>query len=402
MLSSSFEMPIGDALYIAAFEMIMLKHMLDISALFSAPYALDRTLIALFFVFVITKIILQKYSLKSLCLLGILSIIVLSSNMNGKFYTFIYGYFLVIAVQGIDFSRFIKVSCYSKTVIILLHVIAYIVSTVLFGVSGTVLRDDRIRHAFFIGHPNAFTFVFTWTLFEYIFVYYENMRFIHFIPFLTLVGLSYHFTDSNSGVMVFSVVFLLVLCDKYLKKAFEVISAVTVRFGHTVLSILFLVFACIYPMLTGAARELWLTIDTFFNGRTHFGAYAISQFGITFFGRKLRLPEKVYWLGFWLDNSGAVPFDNYYLGHYMAFGFLNLLLISFAFFIFCKRMENKEKIIIIAFILYGAMEAYAATVAYCFALLIIGKCIFNPKSKTMESSNITDEETIPLWKRKLV
>jgi len=400
MFKQALKTPLGDALYIAAFEVILLKHILDATALYSRPEAFNNVLIVVFFALIVPKLILQKYTIKSLFLLGVLTIVVCVSCLSGRFSTLIYGYFLIIAIQGVDFTKLIKVSCYSKVAILLFHVISYIIAYSLFGVTGSIVRGGRVRHAFFIGHPNTFTFIMTWTLLELIFIHYKKIRLIHLIAAWIIVFISYQFTDSNSGIMVFSVVFVLMLCDKYLNVAVTAILTAMTKFGHIIFSLFFLIYVWIFPTLTGVAREVWLAINEFFNGRTLFGSYAMSTYGTTLFGRRIHFPPKVYWQGFWIDFGEAIHFDNYYLGQYVLFGILNLILISLAFFVFSKRMENREKIIIIAFIFYGMMEAYVTTGAYCFALLIIGKYIFDPKRKTIVSSNTINEEHVPLWKRK--
>ena len=400
MLERILKRRIGDIFFYAAYLVLLIKRIMEVSGLFSLSEISDNTLIIVFFIFFLLKLSTQKFTLSKLCFFGILFAIIFVSCINARYFTPLFGCCLIIAIQGIDLSKLIKVSCYSKAVILLIHIVAYVTSNGLYEVTNKIIRDGRIRHAFFIGHPNTFSFFLTWTIIEYIFVYYEKIRLRHIIIIWLIELLCYRFTDSNSGMIVLSLVCVFVLCEKYTKRVFRIVSSAVIKYGHALLSIFFIVFIRIYPALDGKARATWEAINVFFNGRTLFGAQAIDVYGITFFGRTIRFPEKVFWQGNWMDTGGMTIFDNYYIGHYILFGTVILVLISVSFFALSKKMENKERIVIIAFIFYGVMEAYITTFTFCFALLIIGRYFYDPVNQTTDSSGTLKEETLPLWKRR--
>jgi hypothetical protein len=119
-------------------------------------------------------------------------------------------------------------------------------------------------------------------------------------------------------------------------------------------------------------------------GRLWFGAYSYDLFGFTFLGRNfdLYVPRKIFWDGRWGDYF--IPFDNYYIGNLYHYGIINLVVTALALLLLTKRMENREKIIIVAFSFYGIMENYIINIAICFVLLIIGKYIYQKKAPLSE------------------
>ena len=208
---------------------------------------------------------------------------------------------------------------------------------------------------------------------EYIYIHYKKIRPVHLLLLWFVEIISYQFTDSNSGVIVLSLSVLSVLCERYYKNFFASLSAKIIKYGHILFSLIFLELIIIYPSLSGAAKTAWETINTFFNGRLLYGAYTYDTHGLTFLGRFINFPDKVYWNGHWMDLVSVIVFDNYYLGQLVLFGTVSLIMISLALFIVEKDLESRDRIILISYIFYGIMEAYVITLVYCFALMVVGK-----------------------------
>ncbi len=382
---------IPETIFYLAFAVFFIKYILDCTTLIQRPQLLDTFLTAIFIGLIFLKIILQRYTplqfLTTVIICGVVIFSCLGARINN---IYLIGFLCIIAFQGMPLEKVIKLSCVMKLITIFIHVPAYSIIYFINPAAVTLYhKGDIIRHSFFIGHANMFSFIVVWTIFELMFLYYNKIKLPHLLIGWAVNIIFYLFTNTNSGLIVMTVVTLLIFLEKTGSYKITRLLTVISKYGFPVFSALVYVIIVSYPILTGWLNTAWISLDKFMSGRLLYGAYGVDVHGVTLLGRYINFPAKSFWSGNWLDT---IYFDNVYIQYMILFGIANLILISIMLFIFANKMENKEKIFIIAFIFYGIMEAYVTTVVYCFPLLIIGKYIYENVGNAKNSVRIGDRD----------
>ena len=374
---------LGELLFFASFFAFFLKYTMDISGIITRDETLNSALVGFSIICSVTKILTQRYTPLRFALTMSACAVIGYSSLISINYLFLLGFLLIMGMQDIDFLKIIKIVFWGKTINMSAHVLCYIYvyntnpSAITFSFrAGTGLP----RHFFFMGHANTFSAFLVWTCIEYIFINYSRLRARHLAAIWLINIFFYMFTDSNSGITVLSIVTALIALDKSSKGFFDKPLAFFAKYAYTFLAVFFPFTAAVYTMLDGRLKELWHILDGFLTGRMWYGAYAYYRHGPTLGGRPDMAPENIFWSGRWFDTMTI--FDNYYLGNFLSYGYIHLIITALAFIILCGKMENREKIIIIAFILYGIMESYVTNISICFALIIIGKYLYQRKDKS--------------------
>jgi len=375
------ETKIGGMLFFVALFLFYVKYTFDCSGLLFKNAYINSALVGLSVALPMIKIVMQRYTPARLIITAVITAAVCASCLAGGNYLFLNGFIFILAMQDVDLNKLVRFGFRYKTAMISIHVLCYIF--VYFTNPSSINYVYRIggapRHYFFIGHANMFTAFLVWTTFEYVFLNYEKIKWYNIFIIWAINLLFYNFTDSNTGMAVLAVFTALVVLDKFAKEIFNKISAVLAKYIYLVCSLFFSWIAIIYTRLGPSQKTIWYRIDRFFTGRLWYGAYTYETYGVTFFGRILSTPDKIFWENRWMD--GFMVFDNHYHGNLFGLGIIHLILVSLILLIYGKKMDAKERIIVICFSLYGAMEAYITNVFICFALLIIGKYIYLDKIK---------------------
>ena len=392
-------------LYTLAYILLIIKYTLEPSLLTPWPGPVDTLFSITFVILLSIKLVFQSYTVRNLICSGIVAAICLYSSLNAHYTSPLLSLLLILALQDVDLSHVLRIGYRTKTVIIAVHVICYIAFILVSPESVTIAYRSGIpRHYFFLGHPNFFTTIVVWTCLEFLYVNYDRIRGGHLAVILFVNAAFYYFTGSRSGFFVLLIVTVFAILDKVNFLPIRAVAQAFARYGFGVFSVICIALTAVYtPAISSGARKFWLVINDLFHGRLVFGAYAYHDFGYTWLGRVLRMPEKVYYNGHWLDG---VIFDNSYQWLFLLYGSVFLIIIALAFFLAAKKMNNIEKIIICAFILFAMTENYIVNVAVCFPLLLVGKYIRAPRiipdGSGIDSSETSGEGIVPLWKSKSV
>lgn len=385
-----------NALYFFAYLLFILKYFIGTSSLIS-PGGVETFLNGALLVFVLIKLAIQRYDLpRLLALVGLVAVCAYSS-IKADYSSPMLSALFLFALQDVDLRGVIKFSCVTKVLLVAFHVLAYAWRSYADPYSiSYAYRGSEKRHFFFLGHPNLFSACLVWICLEAIYVHYDKLRWPHLLAVWAVNGFFFLFTDSNTGLIVLTLVTLLIALEKGGDRLFRVVAQPIVRYGFAVCSVFFAGMTTVYPRLSGAAQTVWLSINRFLTGRLMFGAYAYDRFGATLLGRKLDFPSKAYWRGSWLDG---MILDNTYQWMLLIYGGAFLVLLSVAFFLISKKLSNIETIVVIAYIFYAIMENYVVNVVICFPLLLIGQCFHAGFGRQREPIQRIEEDP-PLWKRK--
>lgn len=174
--------------------------------------------IALLFMF--CKVALTSYGWKEWIAIVILLTLGLVSYLKTDSYTAVEFILFVIAAKGIDKRKVVKFYLIFVGGITLLALTASL--TGVFGEAYQILNfrgnGEELRYCFGYNHPNSCHIVYLQLALAAIWLYYEKMKWYHIIPALILNGILGFFTDSRTGVLLGTVMFIFLGTMKVWKK----------------------------------------------------------------------------------------------------------------------------------------------------------------------------------------
>jgi len=363
--------------YITAFVIFILKNMLDSTSLVHLPGVAGILLILLPLLLIGCKLLMQTYSKPGLIVMVLCIGICLYTIIRNKNYTLLYSCLSICALQQVNIRNVLKASIWTKAAVLSIHVVSYVILNYLRPeMIEYVYRNGVRRHFFFLSHANLFTAYLVWMSLELIYINYNRLKLLHYIMIWLLNFVFYQFTNTNTGMILMIGVILLIYMAKrdwrIINKALSVVS----KYIFFVCSIVFPLIAVIYTRLDGTLLTLWQKLNGFLSGRLLYGALGYDLHGFTLFGRIISFPIKVFWKGHWLDG---IVFDNSFFGFFIVNGVIYLLLLSILFYLLESKTSRLEKVLVIAFVLFGMMEAYISNVFICFPLVFISKYIYEAK-----------------------
>lgn len=371
-------------IYLLGVMCFWIKALIDFSEILKRfQKFVDIPLLLLFIGLMVFKIIRQSYDKKTLIMSGAIVGICAITYLRVNYLYLICSVLCILAAQNVDFDRILKMSYRIKGTFIAIHVVLYAIARVVMpsAISYSYRGTGGLpRTQFFLSHANTFSMFLVWTIFEYLFVNYSIVTWKNILACWAIILFFYKFTDSNTMIIASTVVVVGMLCMKYWR-GHKVISFIS-KYCCLICAIVFPVLIAIYTKLSGAALELWLQLDEIFTGRLLYGAVVYDLKGWTLLGKTHSFEAKTFWRGHWFDGIGC---DNIYVWMFVCYGYLELLMVAFAFIRMNKYAADKEKIFIIAFVIYGIMEAYVTNALFCFPLLFIGKYFWENANKESAS-----------------
>ena len=398
----------GEIVLLSAFFLYCVKYTFDYSEIFVRTERLNSLLLVLSVGLPVLKIVfMQRYSMLRLVVTAATALVMGASCLLGGNFLFLNGFLFILAMQDIELDKIVRLNYWFKVASIVFHVLWYIVLYVVApeSINFFYRTAGEPRHSFLMGHPNLFMAILVWTCLEFVYLNYGRLRARH-IVFMWAANLAFYaFTDSNTGIVVLAVCTLLIAMDKLGRGHFSKLLTMLAKYLYAACALLFSLMAIVYTWLGPAQKAIWHQIDALLTGRMWYSAYAFDVYGFTILGRQLDFPSKIFWGDRWLD--GFAYFDNYYHGNLILFGIIHMVLTALIFVIYGSKMEARDKIIVVAFALYGGMESYVTNVLMCFALLIVGKYIYMPakelpkKELPANGPAAPPNEKEPLWKRPL-
>jgi len=374
---------LGELLLLSAFFLYSIKYIFDFSGIFIRTEMLNTVLVVLSYALVTAKIIFfQKYTLKRLIITAVVVLVLVISSQLGMNNHMQMGLFFIVAMQDVDLKKVVKLGFRFKVAVIAIHVVwyAFIYATDPSAITFSFRAGGGApRHYFFMGHANTFSAILLWASFEYIFYKYDKLRFINLFAVCLIFLIFYTFTASHSALVVLLLSTVLIAFDKILKKPIDKQLTFFTRFMYPSLAAIFALLSVLYTRLHGTAKDLIDGFDNMLTGRLWPGAYAYDMYGFTLMGQRIRPMTSVYWHNSW--RRLFVPFDNNYLANLYHYGIIHLIVTSIALIALAGKMENREKIIMIAFSSFAIMQSDVTNLVVCFALLIIGKYIYAENSR---------------------
>ena len=325
----------------------------------------EGKLFRLTFVLFCIKVITTQYSKKEWIAIAIAGILVSISYLVNDKDEVVRAAVFVISCKNIDVKKILKVVLgITLAGSVILFVLAAsgtfgaMTMTANFG-RGSFPGIVETRYCFGMGHPNAFQCMMYMMTVLCLYIYVDKMKWYHFVLLLLINVMTYHYTDSNTAMLVIGATIIGAAIMKYV----PILKNLTWIYWLSAAFVLTLVIFSAVGSYTGRETQFMYDLDQILNGRFQY-AHAIENARVenwTLFSNRANtefFDQGFIRLFYWY---GIIPGIMYVLA--------NLYLIYQSY----QKRDYMLLIIVVGFSLFSMMEAHLVSVYilrnYLFILL---------------------------------
>lgn len=325
----------------------------------------EGKLFRLTFVLFCIKVITTQYSKKEWIAIAIAGILVSISYLVNDKDEVVRAAVFVISCKNIDVKKILKVVLgITLAGSVILFVLAAsgtfgaMTMTANFG-RGPFPGIVETRYCFGMGHPNAFQCMMYMMTVLCLYIYVDKMKWYHFVLLLLINVMTYHYTDSNTAMLVIGATIIGAAIMKYV----PILKNLKWIYWLSAAFVLALVIFSAVGSYTGRETQFMYGLDQVLNGRFQY-AHAIENARVenwTLFSNRLNtefFDQGFIRLFYWY---GIIPGIMYVLA--------NLYLIYQSY----QKRDYMLLIIVVGFSLFSMMEAHLVSVYilrnYLFILL---------------------------------
>lgn len=325
----------------------------------------EGKLFRLTFVLFCIKVITTQYSKKEWIAIAIAGILVSISYLVNDKDEVVRAAVFVISCKNIDVKKILKVVLgITLAGLVILFVLAAsgtfgaMTMTANFG-RGPFPGIVETRYCFGMGHPNAFQCMMYMMTVLCLYIYVDKMKWYHFVLLLLINVMTYHYTDSNTAMLVIGATIIGAAIMKYV----PILKNLKWIYWLSAAFVLALVIFSAVGSYTGRETQFMYGLDQVLNGRFQY-AHAIENARVenwTLFSNRANtefFDQGFIRLFYWY---GIIPGIMYVLA--------NLYLIYQSY----KKRDYMLLIIVVGFSLFSLMEAHLISVYilrnYLFVLL---------------------------------
>lgn len=325
----------------------------------------EGKLFRLTFVLFCIKVITTQYSKKEWIAIAIAGILVSISYLVNDKDEVVRAAVFVISCKNIDVKKILKVVLgITLAGSVILFVLAAsgtfgaMTMTANFG-RGPFPGIVETRYCFGMGHPNAFQCMMYMMTVLCLYIYIERMKWYHFVLLFLINVITYHYTDSNTAMLVIGATIIGAAIMKYV----PILKNLKWIYWLSAAFVLALVIFSAVGSYTGRETQFMYDLDQVLNGRFQY-AHAIENARVE------------NWTLF-SNRSNTEFFDQGFIRLFYWYGIIqgimyvlaNLYLIYQSY----KKRDYMLLIIVVGFSLFSLMEAHLISVYilrnYLFVLL---------------------------------
>lgn len=325
----------------------------------------EGKLFRLTFVLFCIKVITTQYSKKEWIAIAIAGILVSISYLVNDKDEVVRAAVFVISCKNIDVKKILKVVLgITLAGSVILFVLAAsgtfgaMTMTANFG-RGSFPGIVETRYCFGMGHPNAFQCMMYMMTVLCLYIYIERMKWYHFVLLFLINVITYHYTDSNTAMLVIGATLIGAAIMKYV----PILKNLKWIYWLSAAFVLTLVIFSAVGSYTGRETQFMYDLDQILNGRFQY-AHVIENARVenwTLFSNRANtefFDQGFIRLFYWY---GIIPGIMYVLA--------NLYLIYQSY----QKRDYMLLIIVVGFSLFSMMEAHLVSVYilrnYLFILL---------------------------------
>lgn len=385
-INSSKKIKASEAIFILALSIYLINQMMYTTMFYVYMKNGVTTLINIvalcLIVFKIT--ILDKYSLKSLALIGILFIFSNLAFLKSGYKELFYLSIFVIGVKDVDFKKICKVYLYIGVLITIAAMIAVklnIIEHIVYS------RNDKFRYSFGSVYPTDFAARIFFLCATYSYLKNEKLNLTDSIIFILIGSFTMYFCDARlDSISIFILSILPIISiniynkKKYIGRVVKYILVLAVP----VSAILSIVITNMYS----PNNSFTVFLNQVFTGRLGQGKRGILEYGFSLFGQKVDM------IGNGGVNGGVTNYffiDSSYLYIALKYGVIMLFLICIYYLFFIRKRLKKGDILLPVLIVIVGINSIIAhhliDIAYNPFVLVFFSSIYNTRSKTLILKN---------------
>ena len=325
----------------------------------------EGKLFRLTFVLFCIKVITTQYSKKEWIAIAIAGILVSISYLVNDKDEVVRAAVFVISCKNIDVKKILKVvlgiTLAGSAILFVLAAsgtFGAMTMTANFG-RGPFPGIVETRYCFGMGHPNAFQCMMYMMTVLCLYIYVDKMKWYHFVLLFLINAMTYHYTDSNTAMLVIGATIIGAAIMKYV----PMLKNLKWTYWLSAAFVLTLVIFSAVGSYTGRETQFMYDLDQILNGRFQY-AHAIENARVenwTLFSNRANtefFDQGFIRLFYWY---GIIPGIMYVLA--------NLYLIYQSY----QKKDYMLLIIVVGFSLFSMMEAHLVSVYilrnYLFILL---------------------------------
>ncbi|QHQ59959.1 hypothetical protein Ana3638_03485 [Anaerocolumna sedimenticola] len=311
----------------------------------------------------VISIVQERFSIKTLLLYGIVTLVSLFSVLKTGNYGFLITIIVCLAIRGQYLDKIFTLIFKLQFFFFVVHTCIAVLLFILGNLSLVLLINGVDRYCFGFRHPNSFSIYLFNLLILWTWLNYEKIKIKHIfgIFFVALVAMYFTKTRTSFIITIFFCMLLLVSKTKYsFKNLMNIIAKfiVPICAGVTLFFVKLILSGNIFAM----------SINTLLTGRIKLGAYGVSHFGYSLFGQDIT-KYNVVWDSEWGLNG--FTFDNLYTYLAVNQGLVWIGMLSGLFYLLAKKGDLKISVFIIIWALYGITEVHGLNGFNCFPIFLV-------------------------------
>jgi hypothetical protein len=299
--------------------------------------------------------------------------------------TFITTIIILLCSYYIDFEKFLSTIFKINVIFIIFTITASLLKVIpnLVFEQGT-----RIRYAIGFTYPSHLMSLLFFNILSYIYIHRKNINIKDYIIIEIITIITYIITDAKAGMLFITCILIaLYIAKKYknrIKESSFIIYFITIT---PIIFSIVIILACYYY---NKNNNVMYAINKIYNGRLGFGWYALRNYGINTFGRKIQWHG---WVGQTAENMKKYNFvDISYVKILLDYGIIacSLIVVGFSSLIYnsYKKKDYYLSFCIIFICLYSLIEPRLFEIHFNpFILLLMNSKYFPHIINSKQSSH---------------
>ena len=339
------------------------KVMLSYSRVIPYSNTFDTLLIVISLICFITRILLQKYSDKTLIAYALITILALYSCSKANNNSLLITIITLFALRDYNIEKFLKTIYRVESFLCLLHVVYSLSYSILVSWDRYLLiLDNRYRFSFGFLHANTFSALLFCNLMLYIWLNYSSNLKKVLLKTTIIEVAAYLFTNSRTALTAYVILVFFLVTSK--SKLGQHIIREFCKIGIPIISISFM--ALIKGYIQG--NPISYLVNTILTSRVKLGAYAYKDYGVTFAGQYIEYFRDISWDQVWQLSS--FTFDNVYSFLAISLGIVWIIILTYTYYQCAKDFDIKSLMFMGVWIIYGLTETTILNGYFCFPIFL--------------------------------
>jgi hypothetical protein len=319
---------------------------------------------------VFAKIILEKYTLRDICICALLNFLGILNWLSTGNATVLLTCIVITAAKDTDYMTILRTSLFIRGGLYIVRTSMAVIG--LFDIQERLFVDEydvsqlRIRYALGYGQPNATHFEFFVIVVLLVLVYGYRLKLWHYVAALLYNYFIFGYTDSRSGFLVTSI--FIIMC--YMISLKNSLGSVIFNCVKAISNKVFIITA----VISAVGAILFFYVDVLqswgtFSSRFMTSSYVITNNIINLFGNK--------------DVKTDLGMINFLYGD----GLIFFILFLAGYYILMKKHNNRDDAFLMVacccYALYCITEAYADSILMNVTLLAFTEIVYGHKKHAL-------------------